>query len=73
MAKCMCCDTDELIDGKVTDALLCERCQAEWDEVSAANIAWDKEQDRIADERFKFLADTLREVYPTRIPEEWTR
>ncbi len=62
--------------------LLCETCKQELpvdragccDEcIAAENAIYDAEQERIANARFDFIATTLRELYPTRIPEEWLK
>ncbi len=51
--------------------LICEEC---WNaREGAANRRFDEEEARKKNERFDAFARSLREVYPTRIPEEWLR
>lgn len=64
------------------ELLTCERCGGSLGEYEAGkcdaciaeeNRRYDEEEERVKSERWEFMVKTLREAYPTRIPEEWVR
>jgi len=70
---CVWCSHPLIIVGPMPEVAECERCAEETAAIAEANRQFDEEEARKADERFQFIADTLRELYPTHIPAEWTR